>query len=198
MTPTPWRRAPRAARVENGVVISATGVRGVRYRRQIELDRRCRRREGGALTALAGMLAEVGGRPPRRLSHGHPRSAAPARTPDAVAVSRAAPRARGARVLLPTLPPARQQGPATCGTSCRGHAGPRAGPGRHFAPFPADLCASRSSARVRRTAWCWTRSAAPAQRCSWPRSWAGGRSASTSRRSNLTLAGERLRARRRG
>ena len=32
------RRAPRAARVEDGAVVSATGVRGVRYRRQIELS----------------------------------------------------------------------------------------------------------------------------------------------------------------
>ncbi len=32
------RSAPRAARVDNGAVVSATGVRGVRYRRQIELS----------------------------------------------------------------------------------------------------------------------------------------------------------------
>ena len=32
------RSTPRGARVENGAVVSATGVRGVRYRRQIELS----------------------------------------------------------------------------------------------------------------------------------------------------------------
>lgn len=32
------RNKPRSTRVENGVVISATGVSGVRYRRKIELS----------------------------------------------------------------------------------------------------------------------------------------------------------------
>ena len=42
------RHAPRAARIVDGAVVSATGVRGVRYRRQIELSTAPeRRREGG-------------------------------------------------------------------------------------------------------------------------------------------------------
>ncbi len=54
------RRAPRAARVEDGAVVSATGVRGVRYRRQIELSTSLDEPEkAAALAALDATLGEV-------------------------------------------------------------------------------------------------------------------------------------------
>ena len=54
------RRAPRAARVENGAVVSATGVSGVRYRRQIELSTALDAAEKrAALSALEATLAAV-------------------------------------------------------------------------------------------------------------------------------------------
>lgn len=54
------RRAPRAARVEDGAVVSATGVRGVRYRRQIELSTSLDELEkAAALAALDETLAAV-------------------------------------------------------------------------------------------------------------------------------------------
>ena len=55
------RSAPGEARVENGAVISATGVSGVRYRRQIELSTALSAAEKQAATAaLEALLAEVG------------------------------------------------------------------------------------------------------------------------------------------
>jgi site-specific DNA-methyltransferase (adenine-specific) len=55
------RSAPREARVENGAVVSATGVSGVRYRRQIELSTALSVAEKEAAeAALDAMLAEVG------------------------------------------------------------------------------------------------------------------------------------------
>jgi len=55
------RNAPRASRVENGAVISATGVSGVRYRRQIELSTALSAPEKeAAVAALDAMLGEVG------------------------------------------------------------------------------------------------------------------------------------------
>ncbi len=54
------RAAPRAARVENGAVVSGTGVRGVRYRRQIELSTALGDAEkAAALDALDAALAEL-------------------------------------------------------------------------------------------------------------------------------------------
>jgi site-specific DNA-methyltransferase (adenine-specific) len=54
------RSAPGTARVENGAVVSATGVSGVRYRRQIELSTALNAREKqAAQAALAATLAEV-------------------------------------------------------------------------------------------------------------------------------------------
>lgn len=54
------RAAPRKARVEGGAVVSATGVRGVRYRRQIELNTSLDDDEkAAALAALEATLAEV-------------------------------------------------------------------------------------------------------------------------------------------
>ena len=55
------RRTPGTARVENGAVVSATGVSGVRYRRQIELSTSLDELEkAAALAALEATLGEVG------------------------------------------------------------------------------------------------------------------------------------------
>jgi len=55
------RHAPRTSRVVGGVVVSATGVSGVRYRRQIELSTALSAAEKeAAVAALAAMLAEIG------------------------------------------------------------------------------------------------------------------------------------------
>ena len=52
------RTAPRTARVENGAVISATGLSGVRYRRQIELSTALTDAEkAAAAAALEAILA---------------------------------------------------------------------------------------------------------------------------------------------
>jgi DNA modification methylase len=54
------RSAPRKARVEKGAVVSATGVSGVRYRRQIELSTALSEAEKhAAVSALDGMLRQV-------------------------------------------------------------------------------------------------------------------------------------------
>lgn len=54
------RSKPRAAKVVNGAVVSATGVSGVRYRRQIELSTALSEQEkAAAYEALDEMLAEV-------------------------------------------------------------------------------------------------------------------------------------------
>lgn len=54
------RSKPREARVVNGVVISATGVSGVRYRRQLELSTSLSKEEkSAAYLALDGALADV-------------------------------------------------------------------------------------------------------------------------------------------
>ncbi len=54
------RTRPRQARIVNGSVVSATGVRGVRYRRQIELSTALTEAEKqAALQALAAMLQRV-------------------------------------------------------------------------------------------------------------------------------------------
>ena len=56
------RSAPREARVENGAVVSATGVSGVRYRRQIELSTALDDLEkAAALAALETTLDDVRG-----------------------------------------------------------------------------------------------------------------------------------------
>jgi site-specific DNA-methyltransferase (adenine-specific) len=55
------RANPRRARIVNGAVVSATGVRGVRYRRQIELSTALTDEEkAAALRALGEMLEKVG------------------------------------------------------------------------------------------------------------------------------------------
>ncbi len=54
------RTEPRKARVVNGSIISATGVSGVRYKRQIELSTALSEKERtAAFIALEGMLARV-------------------------------------------------------------------------------------------------------------------------------------------
>jgi len=54
------RAKPRRAKVVNGAVVSATGVTGVRYRRQIELSTALTDSEKkAALEALGGMLGKV-------------------------------------------------------------------------------------------------------------------------------------------
>lgn len=54
------RSTPRKARVVNGAVVSATGVTGVRYKRQIELSTTLTKKEKRvALQALETMLGEI-------------------------------------------------------------------------------------------------------------------------------------------
>lgn len=54
------RSKPREAKIVNGVVVSATGVSGVRYKRQIELSTALSDEEKSeAFKALEGMLGEV-------------------------------------------------------------------------------------------------------------------------------------------
>jgi DNA modification methylase len=54
------RSTPQTARVENGSVISATGVSGVRYKRQIELSTSLtKEQKNAALAALESILNEV-------------------------------------------------------------------------------------------------------------------------------------------
>lgn len=54
------RSTPQKARVENGMVVSATGVTGVRYKRQIELSTSLNTDEKqSAFSALDGILNEV-------------------------------------------------------------------------------------------------------------------------------------------
>ncbi len=54
------RANPRKAKIVNGAIVSATGVTGVRYRRQIELSTALNATEkAAAIQALTAMLAEV-------------------------------------------------------------------------------------------------------------------------------------------
>lgn len=54
------RSRPRQAKVVNGSIVSATGVSGVRYRRQIELSTALNKTEkAAALASLDGMLTDV-------------------------------------------------------------------------------------------------------------------------------------------
>lgn len=55
------RSKPRESKVVNGAIVSATGVSGVRYKRQIELSTTLSDTEkSAAFTALEGMLADIG------------------------------------------------------------------------------------------------------------------------------------------
>lgn len=55
------RSKPRESKVVNGAIVSATGVSGVRYKRQIELSTALSDAEkAAAFSALGGMLADIG------------------------------------------------------------------------------------------------------------------------------------------
>jgi site-specific DNA-methyltransferase (adenine-specific) len=130
------RSAPRAARVENGVVVSATGVRGVRYRRQIELSTALDAAEkAAALTALdaalddlaAGRLADF-----RMIIRGRQR----ATHSDVGAVSGRARELEERGFCFLRYHP----GGAKPGDVWDILPEDTQGRGSHFAPFPADLC----------------------------------------------------------
>ena len=130
------RRAPRAARVENGAVVSATGVSGVRYRRQIELSTALDAAEKQAATAaLQATLAEVAaGRLAdfRMVIRGRQR----ATHSDETAVSgRARELQERGFYVLRYHPGGSKPGDVwdIMPEDTQGRAG-------HFAPFPADLC----------------------------------------------------------
>jgi DNA modification methylase len=130
------RNAPRQARVENGAVVSATGVRGVRYRRQIELSTALSGAEReAALAALEAALAEVGAgrladfrlvlRRQQRATHS-----------DSVAVSgRARELEERGYYFLRYHPGGSKPGDVwdIMPESTQGREG-------HYAPFPPDLC----------------------------------------------------------
>jgi site-specific DNA-methyltransferase (adenine-specific) len=130
------RNAPRLARVENGVVVSATGVSGVRYRRQIELSTALSELEkAAALAALDGTLGEVrAGRLAdfRMVIRGRQR----ATHSDVGAVSgRARELEERGFYFLRYHPGGSKPGDvwAIMPEDTQGR-------GLHFAPFPADLC----------------------------------------------------------
>jgi site-specific DNA-methyltransferase (adenine-specific) len=130
------RRAPRAARVEHGAVVSATGVRGVRYRRQIELSTSLDETEkAAALAALDEMLGEVAaGRLGdfRMVIRGRQR----ATHSDVGAVSgRARELEERGFCFLRYHPHGAKPGDVWDILPEASH-----GRGLHFAPFPADLC----------------------------------------------------------
>lgn len=130
------RNAPRAARVENGAVVSATGVSGVRYRRQIELSTALSELErAAALAALDDALGEVrAGRLTdfRMVIRGRQR----ATHSDVGAVSgRARELEERGFYLLRYHPSGSKPGDVwdIMPEDTQGR-------GPHFAPFPADLC----------------------------------------------------------
>jgi site-specific DNA-methyltransferase (adenine-specific) len=130
------RSAPRAARVDNGVVVSATGVRGVRYRRQIELSTALDDAEkAAALAALDAALADLeAGRLAdfRMVIRGRQR----ATHSDAVAVSgRARELVERGFCVLRYHPRGSKPGDVwdILPEDSQGRRG-------HFAAFPADLC----------------------------------------------------------
>ena len=130
------RRAPRAARVENGAVVSATGVSGVRYRRQIELSTSLDELEkAAALAALEATLGRGRRRPPRRLPHGHPRPPAHDALGRAAVSGRARELEERGFYFLRYHPGGAKPGDVwdILPEDTQGRAA-------HFAPFPADLC----------------------------------------------------------
>ena len=130
------RRAPRAARVENGAVVSATGVSGVRYRRQIELSTALDDLEkAAALAALEETLGEVAaGRLAdfRMVIRGRQR----ATHSDIGAVSGRARELEDRGFYFLRYHP----GGAKPGDVWDILPEDTQGRGLHFAPFPADLC----------------------------------------------------------
>ncbi len=130
------RAAPRKARVEGGAVVSATGVKGVRYRRQIELNTSLDEDEkAAALAALDATLAQVSAgeladfrmviRGQQRTTHS-----------DAAAVSgRARELLQRGFYFLRYHPDGAKPGDVWDILPEDTH-----GRTRHFAPFPVDLC----------------------------------------------------------
>jgi site-specific DNA-methyltransferase (adenine-specific) len=116
------RQKPRAAKVVNGAVVSATGVSGVRYRRQIELSTALTAAERQAATAaLDGILDDVRGGTDRGLPDDHSGRPAghPLRLGGRVRPGAGAPRAG---VLLPQVPSRREQARRRVGHPAGGHA----------------------------------------------------------------------------
>jgi DNA modification methylase len=130
------RTAPRQARVENGAVVSATGVRGVRYRRQIELSTALSAAEkeaaGAALEAALDDVREGRLGDFRMVLRGTQR----ATHSDATAVSGRARELRDRGFCLLRYHP----GGAKPGDVWDILPEDSQGRAAHFAPFPADLC----------------------------------------------------------
>jgi len=130
------RSRPRAARVEGGAVVSATGVRGVRYRRQLELttslsaderDRALAALEAALAAVRAGTLADF-----RLILRGQQRTT---HSDSALVSGRARQLARDGFYLLRYHPAGAKPGDVWDILPERSRQ--RAA---HFAPFPADLC----------------------------------------------------------
>jgi DNA modification methylase len=130
------RRTPRASRIVDGAVVSATGVSGVRYRRQIELSTALSAAEKAAARAgLDQMLADVGaGRLAdfRMVMRGQQR----ATHSDQTAVSGRARELRERGFYFLRYHP----GGAKPGDVWDIMPEDTQGRAAHFAPFPADLC----------------------------------------------------------
>jgi DNA modification methylase len=134
------RNAPRAAHVENGTVISATGVRGVRYRRQIELSTALNATEKtAALEALEAMLRELAeGRLSdfRMVIRGRQR----ATHSDSPAVSGRARELQERGYCFLRYHPRGSKPGDVWDILPEDTQGRSQGRGAHYAPFPADLC----------------------------------------------------------
>ncbi len=130
------RSTPRASRVVDGAVVSATGVSGVRYRRQIELSTALSAAEKEAAgAALDAMLAEVGaGRLAdfRMIVRGRQRTT----HSDETAVSGRARELQERGFYFLRYHP----GGAKPGDVWDIMPEDTQGRAAHFAPFPADLC----------------------------------------------------------
>ncbi len=170
------RRKPGRAKVVNGAVVSATGVSGVRYRRQIELSTALTDAEKqAAFRTLDAMLGEMRlGKLSdfRMIIRGQQR----ATHSDSERVSgRAANWPSAASTSSSTTPTA--PSPATCGTSS-----PKTPKSASCTSPPTrKTCAACPSWRpARRGAWCSTPSPAPERRTGWRFAWEGSRSESMS------------------
>ena len=130
------RSAPREARVENGAVVSATGVSGVRYRRQIELSTALSAAEKAAAgAALDGLLEEIrAGRLAdfRMVIRGRQRTT---HSDDGAVSGRARELQERGFYFLRYHP-----GGSKPGDVWDIMPEDTQGRGAHFAPFPADLC----------------------------------------------------------
>jgi DNA modification methylase len=130
------RSAPRKARIEKGAVISATGVSGVRYRRQIELSTALDDAEkSAAVDALDGLLGQVAAGKLsdfRMIIRGQQRST----HSDSTAVSGRARELQERGFYFLRYHP-RGAKPGDVWEILPEDTHHR---GRHFAPYPADLC----------------------------------------------------------